>query len=270
MPERNASLVQSVERAIGVLELLAGEAGELGVTQVGRALGVHKATAFRLLATLEEHGLVEQNPETERYRLGPGLLRLAGAAASGMDLVRQARPVLERLADETRETVNLAVLAGDRVVNIDQVTAPGVIVAVNWVGTPTPLHSTANGKVFLAALPSSELDRLLAAPLERSTPRTVVDPDALRAELEAVRRDGFARTEEELEVGLNAIAAPVRGAAGDVVATVSVAGPAYRMTARRSRMLGRITADAAGEISTRLGFGDPAAGPARRSGGDAR
>src|SRR2546427_3672490 len=171
-PERERAGLQSVTRALRSLELIA-EAGELGVTELGRRLGVHKATASRLVATLAERGIVERDPVTEKYRLGFGLIRLAGAAMAGLDLVRTARPVLEELADRTRETVNLGVLSGDAVVYIDQVTGTRSIVAVSWVGRRTPLHATSNGKVLLAWLDPEELEPLLAGPLDRSTPGTI-------------------------------------------------------------------------------------------------
>nr|MBA3691418.1 IclR family transcriptional regulator [Actinomycetota bacterium] len=165
--------LQSVNRALRALELIAEER-ELGVTELGRRLGVHKATASRLVATLAERGLVERDPLTEKYRLGFGLIRLAGAAMASLDLVRTGRPILEELADRTRETVNLGVLSGDAVVYIDQVTGTRSIVAVSWVGRRTPLHCTSNGKVLLAFLGEPERERLLVGPLERPTPRSVV------------------------------------------------------------------------------------------------
>lgn len=254
MRNTQASFVQSVDRALGILELLAEGGAELGVTEIGRRLGVHKATASRLLATLAEHGLVERNPLSDKYRLGFGLVRLAGAAVGGLDLVQQARPTLRRLADRTGETVNLAVLDGDEVVNIDQVTGSREVVHVNWVGKRTPLHCTSNGKVLLAHLPQEERVRLLARPLPRLTAHTIVDPQALEEQLAEARGRGFAFTLEELEVGLNAVAAPVRGGDGSVVAAVSVAGPAYRVTAERIPMLGLATRLAAQEISRRMGY----------------
>src|SRR3990170_2530063 len=219
----NGGSLQSVTRALRSLELLA-EAGELGVTELGRRLGVHKATASRLAATLAERGLVERDPVTERYRLGFGLIRLAGAAMAGLDLVRSARPVLEELAEQTRETVTLGVISGDDVVSIDQVTGTRSIVSVSWVGKRTPLHSTSTGKVLLAGMSDAELDRRLARGLERSTPRTVTDPAELRTQPAGVRRRGWAQTLEELEEGLNALAAPVRQADGAVAGALSVSG----------------------------------------------
>jgi IclR family transcriptional regulator, acetate operon repressor len=248
---RRSSLV-SVARAIRCLELIA-DAGELGVSELGRRLGVHKATASRLAATLADRGLVERDPLTERYRLGFGLIRLAGAAISGLDLIRTARPVMEDLADRTRETVNLGVLSGDDVIYVDQVTGARSIVSVNWVGRRTPLHCTASGKVLMAFAPDAERDRLLAIPLEASTRRTIVEPSALRAQLEETRTRGYATTMEELEQGLNAVAAPVRQADGRVVAALSVSGPAFRVRAIDLPRLGRTTIDAATAISRRLG-----------------
>jgi DNA-binding IclR family transcriptional regulator len=248
------SSIQSVRRAVGILEALADDSGELGVTELGRRLGVHKTTASRLVSTLAEHDLVERSPTTEKYRLGLGLVRLASAAASGLDLVRQARPILEKLAEETRETVNLAVLDDDRVVNIDQVASPRLIVNVNWVGKGTPLHCTSNGKILLAHLPQKDRERLVARRLERLTDRTIIDRTVLRGQLDEARARGFAVALEELEVGLNAVAAPVRDSGGQVIAAVSVAGPAYRVKPGQITRLARTTVKAGGEISRRMGF----------------
>lgn len=251
---RNTNEIQSVSRALRVLELLADEPGELGITELSRRLDVHKATASRLVATLSDRGMVERDPSTDKLRLGFGLFRLAGAAATGLDLVGRARPVLESLARATGETVNLAVLDSDAVVNIDQIAGSRQIVSVSWVGRRTPLHCTSNGKVLLAHLPEPERERFLAGPLERLTPNTITGPDRLREQIEEVPSRGYAFTVEELEVGLNAVAAPVRGADGDVVAAISVAGPAFRMTPERIPELGRLAVTAGVEASRRLGY----------------
>jgi DNA-binding IclR family transcriptional regulator len=254
---RNAETphVQSVGRALGILEALA-DGGEMGVTELGRLLGVHKATASRLVATLADRGLVERNPETDKYRLGFGLIHLAGAALAGLELVRQAHPVLEDLAERTRETVNLAVLEGDAVLHVDQIAGTRSVVSVSWVGRRTPVHCTSNGKVLLAFLDGPERERLLASPLERRTANTIVDPDQLRAQLVEVQARGYAQTVEELEEGLNAVAAPVHRADGEVVAAVSVAGPAFRMRPAELPRIGRMAVDAAGAISRRMGYAE--------------
>src|SRR5205807_7216972 len=202
--------VQSLDRALDILKLLGSEP-EMRVTDLARRLEVHKSTAFRLLSTLQEHGLVEQNPATEKYRLGYGLVRLASSVVGEIDLARASRPVLEELATRTSETVNLAILQGDQVVNIDQIAASHLVVNVNWVGKQPPLHSTSNGKALLAFLPEAERRRVLSGSLKRFTPRTIVDRATLEKQLRRVVEDGYAFTLEELEIGLNAVAAPVRG-----------------------------------------------------------
>lgn len=251
MRDQPGSNLQSVRRALRALEFISE--GECGVTELGRKLGVHKATASRLVATLAERGFVERDPATEKYRLGFGLISLAGAAMGGNDLVRTARPILEDLAERTRETVNLGVMSGDAVVYIDQVTGTRSIVSVNWVGQRTPLHCTSNGKVLLASMSEAERARLLRDGLPRLTPKTVTDPEVLRVELADIARRGYAQTMEELEEGLNAVASPIRGVGGHVVAAVSVSGPAFRMRGVDLPRMGRATAEAAAAISRHLG-----------------
>ncbi len=252
MRDTNGGGLRSVNRALRSLELIA-EAGELGVTELGRRLGVHKATASRLAATLAERGLLDRDPASDRYRLGFGLIRLAGAAMAGLDLVSSARPTLEDLAERTHETVTLGVLSGDDVVSIDQVTGTRSIVSVSWVGRRTPMHATSTGKVLLAEMDEAERERRLRLPLERATKRTITDPSQMRSQLEEVGRRGYAQTLEELEEGLNAVAAPVRQADGAVVAALSVSGPAFRMRPVDLPRIGRVTIEAAQAISRRLG-----------------
>jgi len=245
--------VQSLDRALEILKLL-GTEPEMRVTDLARRLEVHKSTAFRLLSTLQEHGLVEQNPSTEKYRLGYGLVRLAGSVVAELDLARVSRPVLEQLAMRTAETVNLAILQGNQVVNIDQIAAPNLVVTVNWVGKQTPLHCTSNGKVLLAYLADVERAPLLREPLQRFTPRTITDVKTLEKQLRRVVDEGYAFTLEELELGLNAVAAPVRATDGRVRAAVSVSGPSYRVTSQRLQELGTMTKEAGEAISRRMGY----------------
>src|SRR5207237_8254472 len=163
-----------------------------------------------------------------KFQLAHGLVRLARAVAGEMDLVRLARPVLQELGDATRETVNLAVPDGDTIVHVDQITPPQQVVNVSWVGKHVPLHCTSNGKVLLAWMPARDRARVLRRSLQRYTPRTIVDPRLLARQLERVREDGYAFTLGELEVGLNAVAAPVAHPAGHTLAVGSAAGPSYR------------------------------------------
>jgi IclR family transcriptional regulator, acetate operon repressor len=255
MGNGDGSAVRSVSRAVSILELLADE-GELGVTELGRRLGVHKATASRLVSTLGDHGLVERNPATEKVRLGLGLMYLAGAAVAGVDLVQHARPILEELAERTQETVTLGVLDRDQVVYVDQVAGSRAIVAVNWVGRRTPLHASASGKVLLAGLAGADRERLLSGSFEPRTDRTILDRDVLRRQLTEVLAKGFAQTIEELEEGLNAVAAPVRRGDGEIVAALSVSGPAFRLPPIEVPRVALMTRDAAEAISRRLGFSE--------------
>ncbi|WP_375489981.1 IclR family transcriptional regulator [uncultured Jatrophihabitans sp.] len=244
--------MQSVERALAILEILA-RAGEAGVTEIAVELGVHKSTAFRLLAALENSGLVEQIADRGKYRLGMGILRLAGATTARLDVVQEARPIARALAAGTGETVNVAVLADGAALYVDQAAGGSSLQAHNWVGQHIPLHATSNGKVLLSELPETELAALLGT-LAAHTGATITTRKALRAELAQVRERGYAVAVDELEIGLTALAAPVRNAHGDIVASLSVSGPTFRLgDAQVEAMLPQLRESAA-EISHRLGW----------------
>ncbi|WP_079148258.1 IclR family transcriptional regulator [Streptomyces agglomeratus] len=247
-----ASSVQSVDRAVSVLEILA-RLGEAGVTEIADELEVHKSTAFRLLGVLENRGLVGQAKDRGKYYLGAGVLRLAGAAAGRLDISQESAPVVRELADEAGETVNLAVLDDDAAVNIMQARGAASVTAQNWFGRRTPLHATSSGKVLLAGLPEATRELFLARRLPRFTEHTVTSAAELRAQLAEIAADGYAVVSEEMEVGLSAVAAPVRAHDGKVVGAVSVSGPVYRMDEARLVELAKLAVDAAGELSYRMG-----------------
>ena len=245
--------VQSVDRALGILEVLA-RTGESGVTEIAAELGVHKSTAFRLVATLEAHRLVEQTADRGRYRLGVGILRLAGATTARLDLVQEARPIARQLAADTGETVNIAVLAESSALYLDQVAGSSALQSHNWVGQHIPLHATSNGKVLLGGLDDAGLEAVLGT-LPTYTPRTITGRRELREEVARVREQGHAVAIDELEVGLTAVAAPIRNAHGDVVASMSVSGPSFRLGPDRTDEVIALLEKAAGEVSHRLGWG---------------
>ncbi|MET7737267.1 IclR family transcriptional regulator [Streptomyces sp. NPDC005402] len=246
--------VQSVDRAVTVLEILALR-GEAGVSEVAEAIDVHKSTAFRLLGALEAHGMVEQEGERGKYRLGFGIVRLAGAVTGRIDVTKYGRGICERLADRLGETMNIAVLESHHVINLDQVRGRSAITAQNWVGRLTPMHCTSSGKVLLAHLTEKRRDELVdAAGLERMTARTLTSRQKLEAELVRVRELGYAMTVEEYEEGLNAMAAPVRSGDGKVVAALTASGPAFRLTEERMHELAPVLVEAADELSHRLGY----------------
>ncbi|MFI9253149.1 IclR family transcriptional regulator [Streptomyces sp. NPDC053069] len=258
-PERQTgrgtvSAVQSVDRAVSVLEILARH-GEAGVTEIAEELDVHKSTAFRLLGVLENRGLVAQAKDRGKYYLGAGVLRLAGAAAVRLDISQEGVPVCREVADELGETVNIAVLDDDAAVNIMQARGTASVTAQNWLGRRTPLHATSSGKVLLAHMPPTLREGLLARSLPRFTDRTITGAGMLRAELEAVVEQGYGVTIEELELGLAAVAAPVRAHDGKVIAAISVSGPVYRLNPDRMPEVAKRTVAAGAELSRRMGYG---------------
>jgi DNA-binding IclR family transcriptional regulator len=194
----------------------------VGVSELAAELGLHKSTVSRLLGTLSKRGLVRR--EGDRFAPGPELARLGALAIYGFSLIGRAREALEALARETGETVNLAVARGDQALNVHQVQTSHLVGMTDWTGRGAPLHAAANGKVLLAFGAASLPARLAAA-----TPRTITSAAALRAELERVRKRGYALALEELELGLHAVAAPVFDYAGTCLAAVSVSGPSYRL-----------------------------------------
>ncbi|MDX8031791.1 IclR family transcriptional regulator [Lentzea sp. BCCO 10_0856] len=248
----SAAQVQSVDRAISVLELLAQ--GEAGITEIAGELGVHKSTVSRLVSVLEARGLVEQLGERGKYAIGFGVVRLAGAATGRMDLTKLGQPVCQTLADSFGETVNIAVHDAGVAINITQARGSAAVSAVNWIGQRTPLHATSSGKILLAHLDLDERKRLVSLPLDSYTENTVVDAETLLAELEQVAAQGFAACFEELELGLHAVAVPVRGHRGEVVAAMSASGPSYRLSRERVEQIVPTMSSAAADLSAQLGY----------------
>jgi IclR family acetate operon transcriptional repressor len=258
LAKQRSSNVQSVERAIAILQSFDHEHPERGVSELSRELKLHKSTVSRLMRTLEQGGLLSRSPETERYRLGVGLIGLAAQVVSYIDVRQAARPFLRQLAETWQETVNLSVLDAGQVVNLEQfVPRTRQVKNIGWVGRRMCTHCTAAGKVLLAHLPQDERDQFLQADLEPFTPHTITDPDDLRQELARVRQRGYAVAQEELEEGLNVVAAPIHDHAGRVVASISVAGPAYRVTPDIFPQLAARLMDTAAEISEQLGYKHP-------------
>jgi DNA-binding IclR family transcriptional regulator len=252
--EANGGGVQSVDRAVSVLEMIA-RLGEAGVTDLATDIGVHKSTVSRLLAALEEHELVEQAHDRGKYRLGFGILRLANAVSGQLDITQQGREICERLAVEVGETVNIAVLRSHYAVNVEQARGPNSVGTHNWVGELTPLHATSSGKVLLAYM-SAQARRALvkAAGLTRYTEHTITSLDELDRRLESIAHDGHAISIEELEQGLTAIAAPIHDHTGTVIAALSISGPVYRLTEDRTREIVPAVVTAAASVSERMGF----------------
>ncbi|WP_372491981.1 IclR family transcriptional regulator [Kineosporia corallincola] len=245
--------MQSVDRALLVLDLLARR-GELGVTELAAELAVHKSTAFRLVTALERRDLVHQIGDRGKYRLGLGILRLAAATTGRLEVSREGRDVCERLAHELGETVNIAIMDDESAVNVLQEYGNASVMTRNWIGRRTPLHATSSGKVLLAHAEEPVRKSVLAAGLERLTDNTRTDADQFLRELAEVAERGWASTNEELEVGLTAVAAPIRDGAGRVIAAVSASGPSFRLTPDSFGHVAGKLIEGGAEISARLGF----------------
>lgn len=255
---KRSSEVQSLRRAISILRAFTSETTELGVTELSQHVGLHKSTTYRLLSTLIAEGLIAQNPETGRYRLGLGLIELASGVETYSALRQVVRPYMRGLAENTRGTVNVAVLDAQESFNLEQAVPRGFLVVNHgWVGRRTPLHATSTGKVLLAWLPPEEITDTLGDTLPAYTQNTITDIQVLLAELDCVREAGYALGHEEYEIGLNAVAAPVRSQAGAVMAALSVSGPAYRLAADGLDKVAETVIATAEEISAELGYTVP-------------
>lgn len=245
--------VRSVDRAASLV-LALGELPEpAGVTELARRLGLHKSTASRLLATLERRGLVEQDDETGKYRLGLAVIRLAQRAERTLDVGRLGQPELERLARLAHDPASLLVLRGDRALVVAQADPPTVAAVADWTDRMVPLHATAAGKMLLASLPERDVVGIVRARLPAYTPRTIVELEPMLAELARIRRRGFAVALGELEPELHAVAAPVHDARGTVVAAVELRGRALRLPTSRLPELAAAVREAASAVSQRLG-----------------
>jgi IclR family acetate operon transcriptional repressor len=239
---------QAIDRAAEILVRVVDRDEPWRVGELADATGLPRSTTSRLVRALERHGLVQREATGGALRAGPVLLRFAQSSAGGLDLVGLADEHLRRLADESGESVNLAVPTGGGVEQVAQVDSRYLLGATNWVGRRVPYHASALGKVFLAygaaVLPSGALAAL--------TPQTITDRAQLRDELARVRERGFATTVDELEPGLVALAAPVFGADGTVVAGISVSGPAARLSPAVRDVAPLVMREAA-DLSVRLG-----------------
>lgn len=257
-PEGNlqGASLQSVDRAIMVLKILA-RTGSAGVTEVAEEMGVHKSTISRLLRALEAQGMA-QSSGRGKYQLGLGILHLANSIPMRLDLAKEARPALVALAAKFGETVNLAVLSADHVVNIDEAFGPSTLGTKNWMGLPTPIHATSSGKVFLASLPATERDRILdELGMPAVTNQTITSRQELEDQLAAVAESGYATVHGELEDGLNGIAVPVRGHRGTVIGALSISGPSFRFEPEEQPGLIEELKQAGRKISGNMGFQPP-------------
>lgn len=246
------SMSGTLERGLAILEFFAAT-GEASASMVSEALGLSRSATYRLLDTLREHGYLEINPATERFRLGMRAAELGMAAVAGMDAVRLAPAYLQDLVRATEETAFLAVVHDDEVVYVYREEGPQPVTMSSRIGSRRPLHCTALGKAYMSALPDDVRRSLVGRlDLRRLTDNTITDAPALEAELARTRERGYAVDNVEVEEGVACFAAPVLDYRGLPVAAISVAGPADRILSKGEK-LGPLVAETAGVLSRRLG-----------------
>ena len=246
--------LSSVANSLRLIRAFSEDQYEIGISDLAKRLGLAKSTVHRLASTLLDQGMLEQNAGDGKYRLGLALFELGTLVRRKMDFTMEARPFLRTLMEKTGETVHLAILDHDSVLYIITHESKQALRMGSKVGTRVPVHSTAVGKALLAFQPEEEIARIIARGLPAGTPNTLVDGRSLLRELELVRTRSYAMDDEESEVGLRSIAAPIRNDSGSVIAAISIAGPVHRMT--KKMLLGwvRELVAAADAVSQRLGW----------------
>jgi DNA-binding IclR family transcriptional regulator len=242
--------IQAVDRAVLLLKSVAASATPPTVLELARACGINRSTAWRLLRTLEHHGLIDRDPVTQRYTVGYGAITIA-AAVTDDTLVRRVRPLLKDLSARTEESVTLAVAKRFNLVYVDQVDPPNMM-SPNWLDRPLPLHATSGGKAFLAWLGPDERAAILPEELQRYTPRTITRRSELERELAQVRRVGYALCASEYEEFSSGASAAVLNSRGYPMAVVNVWGPTPRNPVRKLHKMGREAVKTAEEIGKLL------------------
>ena len=249
-------MVQAITRMLDVLEALASAREELSLTQLQTQLGLPPPTLHRMLKTLIERGYVEQNANSRHY--GPGLMVLEIAEAAKrnarFDLCRIARPFLQQLTDETGETSNLIVPHNKKIVYIEQVSSPRSVRMFTEVGHRAPFYCTGAGKAILSSFSPDQLeDYLTAVKLEQLTPHTFASVEALKHEVSQIRERGFAIDNEEFEIGVRCVAAPIIDSRGSCIGSISVSGPTTRMSYELAEHLGAQVKRVSAQCSSLLG-----------------
>ncbi len=254
--DKSEYIIQAVSHALDLLEQFHDEVDELGVTELSKRLKLHKNNVFRLLATLESRGYIEQNKATENYRLGLKSLELGQTFIKQMGLLRQAKPILERVVGACNETSYVAIFKEGYVVYLDMVETDLTVRVVSRVGSRLPAHCTAAGKIHLAFMSDEEVDAILPKrELKGYTPTTFTDREELKGQLKEIAEKGFAIDNEEMDPGVRCVAAPIRDYTRRIVGAVSISGPSMRFPDERiEEDLIPLVIQAGEDLSTRLGF----------------
>ncbi len=254
MKTADGVVVQSLARALDILDCFSGYQAELGIKDIAQETGLGKSTVYGLVNTLAVHRYLEQDPESKRYRLGIELFKMGMLVHRRMDLGREARPYAQELSGKHKATSHIAALFHNAVIYVDKVDVPGAVILYSQVGRPAPCHSTGVGKAIAAFLPQQLREQLLAATaLEAFTENTLTDPADIRREWALIRQRGYAVDNEEVEIGLRCVAAPIFGHEGLPVAGISVSAPVARLPQSGVQQAARDVKHAAAQISLRMG-----------------
>jgi DNA-binding IclR family transcriptional regulator len=245
-----------VNHALDILEEFCKEKNELGVTELSKRLDLHKNNVFRLLATLESRGYVEQNKVSENYYLGVKNLELSQAFINQIGLLRQAKPVLEDLATKCNETSYIAVARGNSVFYLDAVESTHIVKVASRVGSRLPIFTTSVGKVLIASEPIEDVEKMVPKKgLTKFTNNTIIDKNALIEHLKKVAKQGYAIDYEEFDMGVACAGAPIKDYTRRVVGAISVSGPSSRLSYERlEKKIVPLVIESAKEISRRLGY----------------
>jgi IclR family KDG regulon transcriptional repressor len=255
--EKKSYVIQSVTNAFNLLEEFKEDRDELGVTELSKRLGLHKNNVFRLLATLESKGYIEQNKATENYRLGVKSLELGQTFIKQLGLIRQAKPFMREIVEKCNEMAYIGVIRQNSVVYLDVEEANQTVRVANRVGWRLPIHCTAIGKAQIAFVSEEEFDKLgILDNMERFTPNTIIDKGEFINHLKEVAKQGYALDNEEYNLGVRCVGVPLRDYTGRVVGGICVSGPSFRITDEMLRKEIIPLVKKAGEkASKRLGFG---------------
>jgi IclR family transcriptional regulator, KDG regulon repressor len=247
--------IQVIDRAAQILDCFGFDHQELSVSEIGAKTELHRSTAHRILMALEYNDLIQQNPDNGKYRLGIKLFRLGHQAVSHLDLREICRPFLARIMNETKETVHLAVLDENQVLYLDKVEGPHALRMPSRVGRHIPTYCTSLGKAMLSCLDEQEVKGILdKQPFTAYTANTVKNVEQLLADVRAVHKRGYAVDNEEIEIGLRCVGAPIRDHTGAMVGAISAAAPSARLAEKKIPRVGRLVMAVAEEISEQLGY----------------
>jgi IclR family transcriptional regulator, KDG regulon repressor len=247
--------IQSIERAFSILEEVARNRDGISLSELSKRVALHNSTTFHLVRTMVSLGYIKQSKESKRYRIGRRLFTLAAGALDEIELVSLATPVLESLARATGECSHFAIRSGDSIVVLAKTVGAGMFQMADRAGVVRPAHCTALGKVLIAALTPAQVERYVDShELQRLTPKTIVERDAVLREFEEVRRTGIGFDDGEFDAEARCVAVPVRDFTGQVAGAIGISGPIWRLSLQALQEKARQVREAALDLSSKLGF----------------